>query len=71
MSQAYDLAATLVKQLSQDWPVFARLVQAAQWQDSGAQAVQVCLGMSPGNLVCAMLGKAYDAHWEPVSGPAM
>jgi len=70
MSQAYDLAATLVKQLSQDWPVFARLVQAAQWQDSGAQAVQMCLGMSLGNLVCAMLGKAYDVHWEPASGLA-
>lgn len=67
MSQAYDLAATLVKQLSQDWPVFARLALAAQWQDAGAQAVQQCLGMSLGKYVCVLLGKAHDVHWEPAS----
>ena len=67
MSLAYDLATTIVMQLSKDWAVFSQFVLAAHWADAAAQAAQEYIGMSLGEYICLVLDKAYHADWEPAA----
>ncbi|MEK8030337.1 hypothetical protein AACH06_05825 [Ideonella sp. DXS29W] len=62
---SYDLARIIVEQLAKDWPTFTRFAPQARRDDGGALAARETLGVNLGAMVCALLGRAPDAAWEP------
>lgn len=67
MTQAYDLATTMVTQLAKDWPAFTQLALTAHHDDAGSQAMQQCMEIKPGEYISLMLDKTYHSQWEPHS----
>lgn len=63
---SYDLGRILTTHFaSGDWPRFAAFANAADRADGGASAAQDHLGLSLGQVVCALLEREYDPAFEP------
>ena len=62
---SYDLARILVEQFAKDWPSFKDFVLTAKWQDAGAEASRLHLGINLGECVSALLEKSSYTQFEP------
>jgi hypothetical protein len=63
---SYDLAQIIVSQFGADWDRFRAFVLSATFEDAGDSAAKEHLGISLGEIVCAMLKKGPLYEWMPV-----
>ncbi|MGC2166318.1 MAG: hypothetical protein WA632_09920 [Gallionella sp.] len=64
---SYELARIMVELLAKDWQSFRDFATNVHTDDAGAAAARAHLDIDLGELVCALLERAYQAEWSPAS----
>jgi hypothetical protein len=63
----YDLARTMVAQMSRAWPAFERFAQAAERGDAGAASARVHLAFDLSTYVRLLCKREPSSAWQPVA----